>query len=485
MVSYSQPSEPPVSSNIRLYLANAILPELILAPDAPSMPSERQKTHRINLAVRPERYRRLRNIHRIKREYLDVRCFDFLQKHISTTPVEVVNENPVVYDAPKLPCIGFQTDIDIPRALRRYDQLQTSWLEYSVLETVRAVLCLVPEYRNIVTCHQFVPNDPSRDDDSEVFRYFMWERASNVEAPSTSLGPSVKYILAYQLPWVLGPRDIELFADKRLKSLPSYEACIEDGQKRYNSTHKLWAKLWDICKLHDCHWFILTNYDQWVFGGFTEGWENGYTMGVIDGHGRDKPRLGANGEAILHRTPKLLEYLVYWTLSSMGVPDSFYIPPVPDEIPIEMAIDDSTYDTLPPHLLPNHPDFQAAHRNTPIIEPSESEWSAADTEVPSSVGVRFGAESDSGQTPPPFLSHTWRPPVNPVKKYTANWLSNTGPPDAIDVPPIPRAPSPVRSEWSDRSRATLQPFRHQGFFNIDTVIVEEVYEYDTCEMDLS
>ena len=63
------------------------------------------------------------------------------------------------------------------------------------------------------------------------------------------------------------------------------------------------------------------------------GWENGYSFGVVDAHGRDRPKPGPDGTSVLQRTPKLLEYLVYWTLSSMGVPDGLYIPPVSNEVP--------------------------------------------------------------------------------------------------------------------------------------------------------
>lgn len=124
-------------------------------------------------------------------------------------------------------------------------RFQVSWFEDIILETVRAVLCLMPGYRSLVASYAFLSNDALRDDDSETFRYFKWERSSESETPSKSLemGAPVKYILAFQLPWVLGPRDIEHFVDKRLKSIPSYEDCVEDGQKRYNSAHKLWAKV--------------------------------------------------------------------------------------------------------------------------------------------------------------------------------------------------------------------------------------------------
>ncbi|KAF9218897.1 hypothetical protein BS17DRAFT_790472 [Gyrodon lividus] len=32
----------------------------------------------------------------------------------------------------------------------------------------------------------------------------------------------------------------------------------------------LWALIWDICSKHDCRFFVLSNYDKWVFGNFSK-----------------------------------------------------------------------------------------------------------------------------------------------------------------------------------------------------------------------
>lgn len=135
----SQSSEAPVSSNIRLYLAKASVLSLLVAPGVSPEASDNENNHKVNLAVRPERFRRLRHIHRIKREYLDVSCLKcafvsntvgtertqerniVLEKHIPATPVEIAGENPNVIDFPKLPCAGFQTDKYLPRSLRHLD----------------------------------------------------------------------------------------------------------------------------------------------------------------------------------------------------------------------------------------------------------------------------------------------------------------------------------------------------------------------------
>ena len=118
------------------------------------------------------------------------------------------------------------------------------WFEDKILRTVQAVLHMIPEYREVIRNYSFTPNDIMRDEDQHIFRYFMWERSTDDADPvSKGSEPPGKFVLAYQPPWILSPRDIELFADKRLKSLPPCEPPDGAEQQQYNSTHRLWAKV--------------------------------------------------------------------------------------------------------------------------------------------------------------------------------------------------------------------------------------------------
>lgn len=99
---------------------------------------------------------------------------------------------------------------------------------------------MIPEFEGAASEYSFTIPDFVRDEDSPLFRYFLWEKM-----PQSDSGGSenpVKMILAYQAPWILSPRDMEQFASTTTKVLPSYEACISEGI-HYNSAHKVWAKV--------------------------------------------------------------------------------------------------------------------------------------------------------------------------------------------------------------------------------------------------
>lgn len=76
--------------------------------------------------------------------------------------------------------------------------------------------------------------------------------------------------------------------------------------------------MWDMCTKQKCRFFVLTNYYQWVFGCFSEGWTSGFCTVVHSTENRD---------------PSLLETLLFWVVSSMQLPDtsSFVIPKVGNE----------------------------------------------------------------------------------------------------------------------------------------------------------
>lgn len=67
----------PVSSNIRHYLKNAILPRMKLASGTPRPPKHLHLSHNIRLhGIRAERYRRLKRILRLDADDMDKKVFD-------------------------------------------------------------------------------------------------------------------------------------------------------------------------------------------------------------------------------------------------------------------------------------------------------------------------------------------------------------------------------------------------------------------------
>ena len=142
---------------------------------------------------------------------------------------------------------GFEQVKALPALVVVPNSTITNWVRE--FERWAPHLRVVPFYgdaksREVIKNYSFTRNDIMRDEDQQIFRYFMWERSSVDAGPvSTGSEPPVKFFLAYQPPWILSPRDIELFADKRLKCLPSFDPPDGMEQQRYNSAHRVWAKV--------------------------------------------------------------------------------------------------------------------------------------------------------------------------------------------------------------------------------------------------
>ena len=107
------------------------------------------------------------------------------------------------------------------------------------------------------------------------------------------------------------------------------------------------------------------------------------------------------------------------------------------------------------------------------------------SDIASSAGVQLDNRSESCRTPPPFLNENWQISAVPSQVIATNqeqiktWIHTSQKRDFVKprAPSIARAPSPVRSEWSEASITTAKKRSRQGYFNIETTW-EEVYEFD-------
>ncbi|THH05244.1 hypothetical protein EW145_g4943 [Phellinidium pouzarii] len=458
MFSSSFGSGSAVSSNIQHYLAQATLPKLRLAPTTPPVPPDKHKAHRNFLTIRPERYRRLCQLHRIRNSHFDNYTLDFIRKHIPFTPTGIDDVDPDTEERPCVPCHGYNVSTLGTRPLRRIDELGVSWIENIVLRTILRILQMIPEYRPVVEDYSFTYPDAMRDEDHKLFQYIMWEKS--IYASDSS---------------------------EKSRTVPSFDECLGSSQKRFNTAHKVWGKLYDICKQNDCSRFVLTNYNQWVFGGFSsQSWQYGFTTRIKQACTNDQCGQKSNSKEKqpVSRTPTVLEYLTYWIVSSMFLPDHFVLPSVLEMVDLQMAINDDT-DMSP------HPPSQQNLNVIPLgnNEPSESAWSQLSkglSDISSSAGVQICLQSDSGNTPPPFLNADWQsvPTLTAISEEKENsiteWKNNVPLPPANIAPAFLRSPSPALSGWSEASVATKEPKRSQGFFNTQFTL-QTVYEFDFME----
>lgn len=89
-----------------------------------------------------------------------------------------------------------------------------TWVKDLVLGTAQRVIQMSPEYHHTREWGFTFP-DVMRDADSNLFRFFMWEKTTITAGSSKDLDPFCSLVVAYQPPWILSPRDIDQFVQTR------------------------------------------------------------------------------------------------------------------------------------------------------------------------------------------------------------------------------------------------------------------------------
>jgi len=77
---------------------------------------------------------------------------------------------------------------------------------------------------------------------------------------------------------------------------------FQDGGYKWDVPQMLWAMVYDFCVYHGVHHFVLTTYDKWIFGLFTESFRAGYVRHEMDYNAR---------------SPTVLQTLIFWMDASM------------------------------------------------------------------------------------------------------------------------------------------------------------------------
>jgi hypothetical protein len=92
----------------------------------------------------------------------------------------------------------------------------------------------------------------------------------------------------------------------------------------------------DACAARGCHFFVLTNWTNWVFGAFTPGRSRAFLCATIEWHGAG---------------PTVLEALLYWIASGMRDARAYTPPQVgpPDAHLLRTEYTACVRDMLPHH----------------------------------------------------------------------------------------------------------------------------------------
>ncbi|KAJ3817340.1 hypothetical protein F5880DRAFT_1626345 [Lentinula raphanica] len=319
--------------NLKRYVQAALLPRMINGRDAPPMPPEGHRSHRNNLAVRPETWRRLENIYSLDNfDFENVvsscKCqFSRIDMFFPFEPLRMDDMDEDNGDTLSIPCPGTNFDITY-REERKPSNLQriAPWVDNLALMTVQRIMHLLYPGSHPFT---FTLAD-DRDDDRPIFQHYLWSIPEHIlEGLPEENRRQVQFssvIVAFQPPWVLSTQDIKEFS--KCRSFPPF---IEPGHAVSFSFFKIpesFAKyelicsfrhrsiLWDLCVRKNTPWFVLTSYNHWTFGMFSKGWTSAFVSGVYEYN---------------HHHPTITECLTYWIASAMRLATTLRCPKVCEE----------------------------------------------------------------------------------------------------------------------------------------------------------
>ncbi|KAI0341686.1 hypothetical protein BDW22DRAFT_259794 [Trametopsis cervina] len=398
----------PGTSNLRLYLAQAQLPLMLLGRDAPRVPEEGHKTHRNTLSVRAENWRKLSDMSIIPSTVFDDYTSRFIHMHIPSHDLRVADPDDDSGDRLTVPCSVFRiadTIIGRPSDVLRVSQ----WITQFPLATLQRVLHLVFPHTQEWS---FSPVMADADDD--IVSCVTWDRRN----PDRSVDSAVAVMM--QPPWIVSAADLDSFVNCTRLSHPKENITDEEMENGYQSKERMWAKVWDFCARRGCNYFVVTTYWGWAFGNFSRGKTRGFITSV-------RP----------HDTisPTILEALTFWFGSAMDISGGWMIPEVAEPVfDVNLGVPDLM---LPPETY--------VRFDSPA--PSESIWHADSQANDDSMSIAERQEvlqivtSPTGVEDAPIPPPTFQNAFHDLTENVLNWqLTGTSyhvhglPPSAFQVP---------------------------------------------------
>ncbi|KAJ7079296.1 hypothetical protein B0H15DRAFT_518829 [Mycena belliarum] len=303
------------TDNLRTYFSKALLPQMLRKSPAPELtPTGRHP----NIEVSAQPWRQLCEMRDAASAWnvsLGEMAMMWADEYV---PAESLGLEDLDRDTGELFTVPCGPTFEIPQySGRRPSDISrmTPWIDYLPLMTVQRTLHLL--FPKQTTSWSFSLVDDANDKDRNVFRHFVWScPGPHVSMVSTPLGKVPRYplVIAFQPPWILSAQDMLEFV--RCRMFPRV-LIKNDCPTALELNQRLWAKLWDICVQRKTRWFILTSYEQWVFGVFSEGWTIGFVSEVM--------QFDAQG-------PTVLEALAFWIACAMRLPGCRSVPKVREEI---------------------------------------------------------------------------------------------------------------------------------------------------------
>ncbi|KAF9069660.1 hypothetical protein BDP27DRAFT_1222193 [Rhodocollybia butyracea] len=319
------------TDNLKSYVREAALPKMMNDRFAPAMPPDGHKSHMNDLKVRPETWRRLESIYSLANFRLEEVITAWIDMYLPEQPLGVDDRDEANGETLSIPCPGTAFEILYQEERRPSDINRLApWVDNLALMTVQRIIHLLkPTTQN----WSFSLAD-DREVDRKIFQYYMWSlpdrTLERLDENSRRAAQYASVVVAFQPPWILSMQDIKEFA--KCRSFPPFREPGNAFPSRLNSTHRLWAKLWDLCVSKNTPWFVLTSYNHWTFGMFSKGWTSAFISGVYE-----------------HKTfsPTVVECLTFWIASAMRIATSLRCPKVCEEPPSSQT-PCTVYDAMAP-----------------------------------------------------------------------------------------------------------------------------------------
>ncbi|EJD40861.1 hypothetical protein AURDEDRAFT_115723 [Auricularia subglabra TFB-10046 SS5] len=122
----------------------------------------------------------------------------------------------------------------------------------------------------------------------------------------------VKLVTVTMPMWCFAPKDMADFVNMRNFDNPA----TLSRESAVPTAVKLWARLQDFCYLHDAHYFIVSTYEQWVFGTFSPQYSTAYVSQPMQYDAK---------------SPNVIEAIMCWIHSAYGHSEGFPITKVYSE----------------------------------------------------------------------------------------------------------------------------------------------------------
>ncbi|TFK92379.1 hypothetical protein K466DRAFT_231751 [Polyporus arcularius HHB13444] len=288
---------PYASHNLRHYVETAIIPDMVLAPTAQTVPEAGRKSHLNHLKVQHESYRVLESMQRIGDFGALARKFS--ERILPAAPIGGEKIDPDI----TVPAPGYEV---FPRYERPPNKVQNivAWVSSFPLGTIHRIMQLV--YPKALKYDL----TPQQDSDGGLIQWIKWAPDEDIITESSELTEPAMTVFV-QAPWILSEQDLKVFANTPVFPKGSLSTV------HYRSVHRLWGKVYDICSRNRSHHFVVTTYWGWVFGAFSAEYTRAWVSEVIPSRSQE---------------PTILQCLFYWFASALRRPRSWKIPMVSDEV---------------------------------------------------------------------------------------------------------------------------------------------------------